>query len=248
MRLRILSDLHLEFAPFAAPAADADLVILAGDISTGLNGFKWAQTNFPECPVLYVLGNHEFYGQKLQKLTEQLKEMAKGTNIQILDNDVFSLGDVTFLGATLWTDFALNGDPVASEVVAQTGMNDYRRIRTLPRYSRLKPSETRRFHMESRRWLEDQVFSRNGEKIVIVTHHAPSRQSIPPGFQENAFNPSFASDMNPFITESNVKLWIHGHIHSHSDYAVGNTRILANPRGYPGESKTGFDPLLVVGV
>src|SRR5262249_44352234 len=162
-----LSDLHLEFAPFEAPAANADVVILAGDISTGLKGFKWAQASFAECPVLYVLGNHEFYGQKLQKLTQQLKEMAKGTNIQILDNDVFSLGDVTFLGATLWTDFALNGDPVASEVVAQTGMNDYRRIRTLPRYSRLKPSETRHFHMESRRWLEEQVFSRTGGKIVI---------------------------------------------------------------------------------
>jgi Icc-related predicted phosphoesterase len=92
------------------------------------------------------------------------------------------------------------------------------------------------------------VFSRNGEKIVIVTHHAPSPQSIPPSFQESAFNPSFASDMTRFITESKAKLWIHGHIHSHSDYTVGGTRILANPRGYPGESKTGFDPGLVVEV
>lgn len=248
MRLHILSDLHMEFAPFIAPLSGADAVILAGDISTGVKGFKWALTTFTNCPVIYVLGNHEFYGQKLQKLFEQLKEMAKGTNIQILGNGVFTLGDVTFLGATLWTDFALNGDPVASEVVAQTGMNDYRRIRTLPRYSRLKPSETRRFHLESRRWLEEQVFARNGEKIVIVTHHAPSPQSIPPSFQESAFNPSFASDMTRFITQSKAKLWIHGHIHSHSDYTVGSTRILANPRGYPGESKTGFDPGLVVEV
>jgi hypothetical protein len=146
--------------------------------------------------------------------------VAKGTNIQILENGVFTLGDVTFLGATLWTDFALNGDPVVSEVVAQTGMNDYRRIRTLPRYRRLKPSETRGFHLESRRWLEEQVFSRPDEKIVIVTHHAPSPQSIPPNFQESTFNPSFASDMTRFITESKAKLWIHGHIHSHSDCAL----------------------------
>ena len=77
MRLRILSDLHMEFEPFAAPATVADAVILAGDISTGLKGFKWAQATFTDCPVIYVLGNHEFYGQKLQKLIEQLKEMAR---------------------------------------------------------------------------------------------------------------------------------------------------------------------------
>src|SRR6266404_799685 len=148
MRLHILSDLHLEFEPFIPPAVEADAVILAGDVGTGRNGFKWALKTFPDRPVIYVLGNHEFYGQKLQKLIMELREMAAGTNVHFLENDSFTIGDVVFLGATLWTDFALNGDPVMSEVVAQTGMNDYRRIRTLPRYSRLKPSDTRRLHME----------------------------------------------------------------------------------------------------
>jgi predicted phosphohydrolase len=142
MRLYILSDLHLEFVPFTPPQVEADAVILAGDISTGVKGFEWAVQTFPDRPVIYVLGNHEFYNQKLQKLFAQLRELTKGTNIQLLENDAFTLGEVTFLGATLWTDFALNGDPVASETVAQTGMNDYRRIRTLPDYRRLKPCET----------------------------------------------------------------------------------------------------------
>lgn len=248
MRLRILSDLHLEFVPFAPPSLSADMVILAGDISTGRKGLDWALATFPDVPVIYVLGNHEFYRQKLQKLLAELKKMAEGTNVRLLENGSCAVGDVVFLGATLWTDFALNGDPLASEVVAQTGMNDYRQIRTLPNYRRLKPSETRGLHLESRRWLEEQVFSRNGGKVVVVTHHAPSPQSIPLGFQESAFNPAFASDMTRFIMESNVDLWIHGHIHSHSDYTVGNTRILANPRGYPSESKTGFDPALIVDV
>lgn len=248
MRLHVLSDLHLEFAPFTPPKVDADAVVLAGDIGTGRNGLNWALETFPDRPVIYVLGNHEFYGQKLQKLIAELKERAKGTNVHLLENESCTVGDVVFLGATLWTDFALNGDPVTSEVVAQTGMNDYRRIRTLPRYSRLKPSETRRFHWESRRWLEERAASLNGRTAVIVTHHAPAPQSIPPAFQESGFNPSFASDLTRFIIESNVRLWVHGHIHSHSDYAVGNTRVLANPRGYPGEAKTGFDPSLVVEV
>ena len=195
MRLHILSDLHLEFEPFTPPAIEADAVILAGDVSTGRNGLKWALKTFPDRPVIYVLGNHEFYGQKLQKLIKELRELADGTNVHLLENGNLTIGDVVFLGATLWTDFALNGNPIVSEVTAQTSMNDYRRIRTLPRYSRLKPSDTRRLHMESRRWLEDQAFAHTGRKVVVVTHHAPSRESIPPAFAGDPCNPAFASDM-----------------------------------------------------
>jgi hypothetical protein len=195
-----------------------------------------------------VLGNHEFYGQKLQKLIKELQELADGTNIHLLENGSCSNGDVVFLGATLWTDFALNGNPVVSEVVAQTSMNDYRRIRTLPRYSRLKPSDTRRLHMESRRWLEDQAFAHKRQKVVVVTHHAPSRESIPPAFAGDPCNPAFASDMSRFIVESEAQLWVHGHIHYCRDYTLGKTRVLANPRGYPTESRQGFDPGLIVEV
>jgi predicted phosphodiesterase len=248
MRLHILSDLHLEFEPFTPPAVEADVVILAGDVGTGRNGLKWALKTFPDRPVIYVLGNHEFYGQKLQKLIKELQELADGTNIRLLENEQCSIGEVVFLGATLWTDFGLNGNPVVSEVVAQTGMNDYRRIRTLPRYSRLRPSDTRRLHMQSRQRLEDQVFSLKGRKVVVVTHHAPSRESIPPAFDGDACNPAFASDMSRFIVESEARLWVHGHIHCCCDYAVGKTRVIANPRGYPTEPRTGFDPGLIVEV
>ena len=248
MRLHILSDLHLEFEPFTPPVVEAEVVILAGDVSTGRNGLKWALKTFPDRPVIYVLGNHEFYGQKLQKLIKELQELADGTNIHLLENGSCSIGDVVFLGATLWTDFALNGNLVVSEVVAQTSMNDYRRIRTLPRYSRLKPSDTRRLHMESRRWLEDQAFAHKRQKLVVVTHHAPSRESIPPAFAGDPCNPAFASDMSRFIVESEAQLWVHGHIHYCRDYTLGKTRVLANPRGYPTESRQGFDPGLIVEV
>lgn len=207
MRLHILSDLHLEFEPFTPPAVDADAIILAGDIGTGRNGLKWALKAFPDRPVLYVLGNHEFYGQKLQKLIQELQELTRGTNVHLLENESRRIGDVVFLGATLWTDFALNGNPVLSEVVAQTGMDDYRRIRTLPQYSRLRPSDTRRLHLQSRRWLEEQAFSLKGQKVVIVTHHAPSRESIPPVFDGDPCNPAFASDLSRFVIESEAPLY-----------------------------------------
>ncbi len=248
MRIHILSDLHLEFEAFTPPALEAEAVVLAGDISPGRNGLKWAVKTFPDRPVIYVLGNHEFYGQKLQKLIAELKEMALGTNVHLLENDCCTIGEVTFLGATLWTDFALSGNPVVSEVVAQTGLNDYRRIRTLPNYRRLRPCDTRQLHAQSRLWLEDQLFGLKGRKIVVVTHHAPSPESIPAAFNGDAFNPAFASDMRRFIAETGARLWVHGHLHSPADYMVGDTRVLANPRGYPTESRKGFDPGLLVEV
>ena len=93
MRLHILSDLHLEFEPFTPPHVEVEAVILAGDVSTGRNGLKWALKTFPDRPVIYVLGNHEFYGQKLQKLIKELQELADGTNIHLLENGSCSIGD-----------------------------------------------------------------------------------------------------------------------------------------------------------
>ena len=109
MRLHILSDLHLEFAPFDIPKTNADVVILAGEVHTGKNGMRWIAENLPKVPVVYVLGNHEFYGQKTPTLIQELKQLAKGTNISLLENDSVEIGDTEFMGATLWTDFRLDG-------------------------------------------------------------------------------------------------------------------------------------------
>lgn len=40
-------------------------------------------------------------------------------------------------------------------------------------------------------------------------------------------------------------LWVHGHVHHRNDYMVGDTRVVSNARGYPGE-ETGFDPCFTV--
>jgi predicted phosphohydrolase len=248
MRVHILSDLHLEFAPFQPNKVDADVVVLAGDVHTGTNGIKWILEAFRDKPVIYVLGNHEFYGQKIQKLIASIKEIAQGTNVHVLDNDRVEINDVVFLGATLWTDFRLMGDPVVSGAVAQAGMNDFRRIRLLPNYRRFLPKNARAFHAQSLDWLGQQTENAQGRKIVMVTHHAPSARSIPPRFERDPLNAAFASNLDHFIAECGASLWIHGHIHHHSDFVVGSTRVMANPRGYPTEPHIGFDPALVIEV
>lgn len=248
MRIHILSDIHLEFAAFEPAQVEADVVVLAGDIHTGINGIKWILQSMPNRPVIYVLGNHEFYGQKLQKLLAEVREMSSGTNVHVLEDDRIEIGNVVFLGATLWTDFRLNGDPVVAELIAQTGMNDFRRIRTLPAYRRFRPRDARALHAGSLSWLRSELGSLRGRNTVVVTHHAPSPKSIPSKFHNDALNPAFASNLEPFIEDCGAELWIHGHIHHHADYTIGGTRVIANPRGYPSETHTGFNPALVVEV
>ncbi len=246
MRVHILSDLHVEFAPFQPNNVDADVIVLAGDVHTGKNGIKWILETFPDRPAIYVLGNHEFYGQKIPKLIDEIKQVAQGTNVHVLENESVEIGNVVFLGATLWTDFRLNGDSVLAEVTAQTGMTDFRRIRVTPSYRRFRPADARLFHTQSLGWLVQQTTETRGKKIVVVTHHAPSPQSIPSRFQNDPLNPAFASNLEPFIAECRAALWIHGHIHHRADFTLGGTRVVANPRGYPTEPHTGFDPSFVV--
>jgi predicted phosphodiesterase len=246
MRIQILSDLHLEFAPFQPPDVAADVIVCAGDVNTGLNGLKWLRETFPTRDVIYVLGNHEFYGQKIPKLTEEIKAAAAGSNIHVLENDRVEIGGVIFLGATLWMDFRLNGNVVLAEAAAQIGMTDFRRIRVTPSFRRFRPTDARRFHAQSLEWLGQQLELVRGQKVVVITHHAPSPRSIPPRFRNDPLNPAFASNLESFVEASGAKFWIHGHIHQNSDYVIGSTRVIANPRGYPNEFQIGFDPSLVI--
>ena len=248
MRLQVLSDLHLEFAPFHLPGVVADVLVLAGDVSVGERGLEWILETCRETPVIYVLGNHEFYQHTIPSVTRELKEMADGTNVQVLENDRVELGGVTFLGATLWTDFALLGNPLLAGIDAELGINDFRHIRLFPKYTRFRPADARRLNLESTRWLRGQLRSLSGRKCVVVTHHAPSGLSIGPAYREDPLSPAFASSLEPLVAASGARLWIHGHIHAPADYRLGSTRVLANPRGYPKEQVAGFDAALVVEV
>jgi len=110
MRLQIVSDLHLEFGPVNIAASVVDAVVLAGDIGVGTNGLDWIRQRFKDCPVIYVLGNHEFYHHSIPELTAKIQTETDGTNIHLLENSAVELQGFTFLGCSLWTDFALRGN------------------------------------------------------------------------------------------------------------------------------------------
>jgi predicted phosphodiesterase len=249
MKIRILSDLHLEFQQWSPPGAEADVVVLAGDIDVGIQGVEWARRSFPSSPVVYVPGNHEFYGSHMQDLMEELFVQGRRFEVDILDGSDLLIGGVRFLGATLWTDFALQGTGRGSidraMADAHYGMNDFRLIR-YGEGRMFRPADARAIHLAQVRWLRAKLAERFVGSTVVVTHHLPHRQSIHPKYEGSDLNPSFASDLGDLMGPS-VSLWIHGHTHESFDYVMSGTRVVCNPRGYvPMELNAAFDPVLTI--
>lgn len=248
MRVHILSDLHLETGPIQMPSVDADITVLAGDIDTGCRGIEWAARTFPNRPVLYVIGNHEYYGETVSTLRTDLQRAAVGTNVHLLECEAVELERVRFLGCTLWTDFQLFGDVAGSTAQALQQLADFREIRVNGRSEKLKPTTTIRWHAQSLRWLKANISTARERTTVVVTHHAPSAQSIAARFKKNLASAGFASRLDPLIEQSDIALWIHGHTHATSDYYLGRTRLICNPRGPATKPVAGFRPDLVLEV
>ncbi len=248
MRLQVLSDLHLEFAPFEPPDVNANLVVLAGDIHLGAATIPWALKHFPTTPVVYVLGNHEFYGHALPTHIHTVKRRANGSRVHVLENDALVLGETVVLGCTLWTDFELFGNPRVAGAHATQCMTDYARIRVSPEYRRLRSIDTALVHRRSRSWLEGQIAQHRGKTLVVVTHHAPSPRSLAPSTLQDLTSAAYVSQLDEVVERSEARLWIHGHVHTSSDYVLGRTRVLCNPGGYPDEANPNFTPDLTIAV
>lgn len=248
MRVHVLSDLHLEFGPFEYPKVDADLVVVAGDLYVKKMGLEWLRENIQDVPVIYIMGNHEYYGEKIPRLPHELKKEAEGTNIHVLENDILELGGFRFFGSTLWTDMALHGDFRTGMLEAQEAMNDYRRILKSSDDSHFRALDSRLHHLDSMHSLRN-FFKHDGDpaRNVVITHHAPSLLSVPKVLKDDPVSCAYASNLDSLIEVAKPVLWIHGHLHHSLDYRIGATRILANPRGYVDEkANPKFDPELVL--
>jgi Icc-related predicted phosphoesterase len=248
MRVRFFSDLHLEFGPFEPPPAEADVVVLAGDVHLGVRGVRWAREAFPDKPVVYVPGNHEYYGHALPRLTEKMRDAARDSQVHVLDEEAVRIGDTTFLGATLWTDLELFGNRELAEASVQLALTDYERIRVSPKYRRLRPADTRKLHLYARTWLEAELARDPSGPAVVVTHHAPTPLSLDARFPTDPIQAGYASDLEELIRRHRPALWIHGHTHARHDYRVGETRVVCNPRGYTDEPVEEFDPAWTIEV
>ncbi|MBD9538951.1 metallophosphoesterase [Ensifer sp. ENS04] len=255
MKAWVFSDLHLEFGkPFSgAVPSDADVVVCAGDLLTHgiVPSVEWLAVNIaPDLPVVFVAGNHEYYRAAVQESIKAARALRdRCANVHFLENDAVDIGGVRFVGGTLWTDFRILGkDPALAMATAETGMNDFRKIKYAKQpFRKFKPIHAFRMHQETRAFLTSALRNAGGGKTVVVSHHAPSRRSIPDEFADDPLSACYASDLESLIIETAPSLWVHGHVHSGADYEIGQTRIVSNPRGYPGE-RSDFDPHMVIDI
>jgi DNA repair exonuclease SbcCD nuclease subunit len=198
---------------------------------------KRCSKEFPH--VVYVAGNHEFYhGRWSESLTHLRTECAKYPNIYFLERDIKVINEVSFIGATLWTD--CNRNDRLTILTLNGMMNDYRVIRNDEHnYSRLHPDSTIQRHHQTMGYLKQVLPDMKDKKVVFVGHHGPSAKSTHPKYQyETHMNGGYRSDLDEFIMDHpQIVLWTHGHMHDPFDYMIGTTRVVCNPRGYSGHDE-----------
>lgn len=157
------------------------------------------------------------------------------------------IADVRLLGGTLWTDFLFGSHSrthAFRSAQGRDGMVDYRRIRAGPRSrNRIEPGDVLAMHRATRGFLTESLATAHDGPTVVVTHHAPHPDSLPDLHARLAW--CDASDLTSLIEDRGPDLWVHGHVHTHSDYVVGRTRIVCNARGHSDES-TAFVPEMTV--
>lgn len=253
MKLHIISDLHNEFAMYqpSDAANAADVIVLAGDIWKHEGGIAWARATWPSHRIIYVAGNHEFYGRNRLEVLSRIRIAARDCDVDFLDNDELIIDDTRFLGATLWTDFRLFGDENRREcmVEAINGLNDFRVIHEGHRH--FTPMDSVVLHEESVKWLQEKLDTPFNGQTVVVTHHLPSEKSVVERYKSDPLSSCFASNLDYLFDGTKAQLWIHGHTHDCLDYEVNGTRVVCNPRGYVTYSNTenfDFNPSLIIEV
>lgn len=261
MKLRLMSDLHTEFTlnkfiDFQVKEEDKDIIlILAGDIGVGTSAYK--QVSFFSKHykhVIYIAGNHEFYYNTVGITEYDIKTMFESDfdNVSVLIDDCLVLDDVNFWGGTFWSDSSDSSNPLFDYQVKRS-MTDYKVIKRINESTgksvTFEPSCQAYHHKKSFKSLDKWICTNKYKKKVVITHHAPSDLSSLDCYKGSIINKCFYTDYEQYITQNDINLWCHGHMHNSSDYLLGDTRVVANPFGYTGMNiNKNFDAKLILEV
>lgn len=218
MKVYCYSDLHTEFyngnigrTLQYEDFADADLVVLAGDCAKFSNItyiMDWLKASGKE--YLYIPGNHEFYGRSWMELEKVTKASTQIINIK---------GKV-IVASPLWTYI-----PDTYMELVERGMTDFRVIKD---FTGKKQNEINSYCKEFVRKALVEL-----KVDLVVTHHAPSYQSVLPQWQSSYLNSAFANDdLDELIKDRGPRFWFHGHMHDSMAYKIGSTTVFTNPHGY----------------
>lgn len=250
MLIRQISDLHNDVSSnnggesykFEPDARDKDTtLVIPGDIDMVKAKTRYGdflqQVSEQFKYVVFCSGNHEYWGSNIHSTHRKIGEIIAERsldNVFYLNDSSVVLDGVAFVGGTLWTNIK---NPLV-EIQVQAGMNDYRRIRTgpdnQPWQRKLRVSDVTMMHYKTRGFMQDEVKKQKaaGNKVVVVSHHAPSFKSVCPKHASDPLNPAYCSELDYWLMEGDIDYWMHGHIHWHHDYVIGHCRVTCNPRGY----------------
>lgn len=260
MKVRVVSDLHLDHflsVNNVLPKVDGDedtTLILSGDIHEGV-GIKpyldiWSE-QFKY--IIYVAGNHEYYFGVYEIVNDDLKDICNDyDNVFFLNRDHIELEGISFFGDTFWTPAGEDWENKNAKWL----MNDFKAIERIHGQTgknvRIDPDTYKYWFMDTivacNEWLDNGFEG----KRVIVSHHAPSVQSISKAFYGHDLNSFYIYNASKYLkTLENVVLYTHGHVHNSFDYTMRGseeTRIICNPRGYDSERNHLFNPILTVNI
>jgi Icc-related predicted phosphoesterase len=259
MKLRIISDMHNEFRnePIQMPIMEGEkeqVLIIAGDFSPlkHMKNYKSTLDEYTERfkAVLFVLGNHEYYGFKIDniRVSKVFEDLNLKDNFKLLTrfSPSVKIDDTRFVGATLWTDL---GRSSYIEYIVQEKMNDFKKITWVEKrngissYSKFKTKNWFGEFVKDFEYIKNEIQNNPNDKIIVVTHYGPSFKSADTRYlHEMDLQHGYLSNLDNYIESlDNVPLWVHGHIHEKKNYTIGKTQIIVNPFAYPGEFGSDID-------
>ena len=253
MKIRLLSDLHMEGFAYYYEYAGEDVLVLAGDIHTRGRHEDILMEVPDHVQIVFVAGNHEYYNGIFEEENERLRGLSKRyPNFHFLNNSNTKIDGVDFFGGTMYTDFGLYGEDLKKEGEAMSlrGINDFystRRMSLDPINNMTRMWSTKdhiQEHEKFRRELKHWINHTEGGKRVVVSHFVPSPQAVHPRWKDSLLNTYFTCNMEQFMGWEG--LWLYGHTHDSGDFMVGDTHVVGNPKGYGPENVGGFDNKLIL--
>lgn len=254
MNILITADLHVDlwadngrdpFAGIVPVLRDLDALIIAGDLANDpQRSWPLALSRLgrlvPPARIWVIPGNHDYYGVTLDD--NVLARIVTEAGANLAQKRVLTFGNCRLLCCTLWTDFALTGDPEAAMVRAGIGMLDYARIRRA-KGGLIRPEDTAEIHRDHLDWLTREMAKPWRGQTIVITHHAPSPAVSGP---ISGLSPAFASDLNGWIEAHRPDYWFFGHTHRPLSSRIRGAPVVNVSLGYPDEVPKGGEAELLL--
>ncbi len=239
MKIHYSSDYHNELGSVRPFTTAADVLVFAGDIDHGVRGAQWLIDHFSGKPKIYVSGNHEYYGGKMDAIHTELERLSDTVeDFHFLENKSVVIGGVRFLGCTLWPNFLLKGPDAYNDACREALQGICKQIKISVngngKMRNMDVPDFLRLHLNSVAFLESELSREFNGRTIVVTHYAPTIRSVPVFKHHLLKATKEGSDLEWLIKKypDVIDFWIHGHTHYNNPYSIGRTNIISNQRGY----------------